>query len=484
LYLYSSVFICGPSFEIMTETTTQNSRFPHPLVLLIAFIILAGAATYLLPAGRYERVANEATGRTAVVPGSYQRVEQSPVGPWGVLSSIQKGMIEAASVIFFVFLVGGAFTVVEQTGALTSAVESLVSKLESRPFWVIPISTLAFATGGATFGMYEETIAFIPILVLLARRLGFDALTGVAVCTGAAALGSGFGPLNPFNVGIAQKVAELPLFSGLHFRAVVWLLAVALLIHHTAKHARSVRKQGAEEETPPVLAALDEGADSADRSQKTGSTGRHAAVLLVMAATFGVLLFGVIRLEWGIDELATLFFTMGIAAGLIGGLGINGTARSFVAGFQALAFGALIIGFARAILVVLEQGAIIDTMVAGLVAPLVGLPGWATVMGMFTAHALLHLPMPSLSGQAMITMPILVPLSDLLNISRQVTVLAYQYGTGIFELVYPTQGALLAVLAIAGVRYDRWLRFMAWLVVKLILLSALALFVALAIGLK
>jgi uncharacterized ion transporter superfamily protein YfcC len=207
-------------------------------------------------------------------------------------------------------------------------------------------------------------------------------------------------------------------------------------------------------------------------------------VLFVMAATFAVLIFGVIRLQWYMGELATLFLTMGIVAGLVGGLGINGTARAFVAGFQAMAFAALIIGFARAILVILDEGAIIDTMVAGLVAPLAELPGWATVMGMFTMHALLHLPVPSLSGQAMITMPILVPLSDLLGISRQVTVLAYQYGTGIFELVYPTQGSLLAVLAIAGVRYDRWLRFIFWLVVKLILLSALALFVALAIGLK
>jgi uncharacterized ion transporter superfamily protein YfcC len=472
--------------EQKTEPLAQEkrSRFPHPLVLLMVFIILAGVATYLLPAGRYERVKNEATGQTAVVAGSYQRVEPSPVGPWGVLSSIQKGMIDAAPVVFFVFLVGGAFTVIEQTGALTSAVESLVTKLASKPFWVIPISITAFAVGGATFGMNEETIAFIPILVLLARRLGFDALTGVAICTGAAVLGSGFGVLNPFNVVIAQTVAELPLLSGLAFRAVVCLLAVAVLIHHTARYALSRREEGAEDEGPPVLTGNDKEADSVEGVRKAAITKRHAAVLFVMAATFAVLIFGVIRLQWYMGELATLFLTMGIVAGLVGGLGINGTARAFVAGFQAMAFAALIIGFARAILVILDEGAIIDTMVAGLVAPLAELPGWATVMGMFTMHALLHLPVPSLSGQAMITMPILVPLSDLLGISRQVTVLAYQYGTGIFELVYPTQGSLLAVLAIAGVRYDRWLRFIFWLVVKLILLSALALFVALAIGLK
>jgi uncharacterized ion transporter superfamily protein YfcC len=269
-------------------------------------------------------------------------------------------------------------------------------------------------------------------------------------------------------------VAELPLLSGLAFRTVVCLLAVAVLIHHTLRHALSTREEG----------ATDKEAGSTEVARKAGITKRHAAVLFVMAATFAVLIFGVIRLHWYMDELATLFLVMGIVAGLVGGLGINGTAKAFVVGFQSMAFAALLIGFARAILVVLEQGAIIDTMVAGLVAPLAALPAWATVMGMFVVHALLHLPMPSLSGQAMITMPILVPLSDLLGISRQTTVLAYQYGTGIFELVYPTQGSLMAVLAIAGVSYDRWLRFTFWLIVKLILLSALALFVALAIGLN
>jgi len=476
----------GENQELQADR--KRPRFPNALVLLMAFILLAGIATYLLPAGRYERVKDESTGRTKVVANSYHRVEQTPVGPLGMLSSIQQGMISAASVIFFVFLVGGAFTVIEQTGALAFAVESLVSKLETRPLMVIPIGTLAFASGGATFGMMEETIAFIPILVLLARRLGFDALTGVSICFGGAVIGAGFGPLNPFNVGIAQSLAELPLFSGMAFRIVVCLIALALLIHHTARHARRARNAGSQAQERQSTGAIESEKAPAERvserEKAAGCAWKRAAALGVMVAAFAGLVIGVLRFGWGIDELATLFFTMGIIAGIVGGLGINGTAEAFILGFQRIAFGALLIGFARAILVVLEQGAIIDTMVAGLVAPLEHLPGWATAIGMLAVQSLLHFPVPSTSGQAMITMPILVPLSDLLGIARQVTVLAYQYGAGIFEMIYPTNGAMLAVIAIAGISFDRWLRFMLPLVIKLWALAAMALLVAISIGVK
>jgi uncharacterized ion transporter superfamily protein YfcC len=203
-----------------------RAHFPHPLTLLTGCILVAAICSYLLPAGQYDRREDPATGRQVVVGGTYHHVEQRPVGPFEALVAIPKGLTEAASVVFLVFLVGGAFTVVDETGALRQAVGWLVRRLQHREALMIPIVSLTFALGGALENMSEEIIALVPVLLLVTRRLGFDALTAVAISVGAAAVGASFSPINPFQVQIAQKLAELPLLSGLVFR--VCVLAVAL----------------------------------------------------------------------------------------------------------------------------------------------------------------------------------------------------------------------------------------------------------------
>jgi uncharacterized ion transporter superfamily protein YfcC len=443
-------------------------RFPHPLTLLVACILLAAVLTWVLPAGEYQRRADPATGRNVVVPGTYAPVEAKPVGPFEALVGIPRGMIDAASIIFYVFLVGGGFAVVERTGALTRLVNSLVAGLSSRGLLVIPVAGLVFGTGGVLLQMQEELIAFVPVLLLLTSRLGFTPLIAVAMSLGASAVGASFSFINPFQVGIAQKVAELELLSGWQFRVAFMIPALAVWIAGTMIYARRTRAP----------------AGSPDTSGEIGPAAgwRHATVLLTVVASFVAFVIGVLEYHWDFDQLSAVFFVMGVAAGLLGGLKISGTVDGFVEGFRSMAFAALLIGFARGIYVVLEQGRVVDTIVHGIFTPIADLPVTFSALAMMAAHTLIHVPVPSTSGQAVLTMPLLVPLSDLVGLSRQVTVLAYQYGAGLCELITPTNGALMAMLAASGVRYEEWLRFAGTLFGVLLVLAAAAIGVAVAAG--
>jgi uncharacterized ion transporter superfamily protein YfcC len=449
-------------------------RLPHPLILLVFCIVAAAALTWALPSGEYDRREDKAAGREVVVAGTYHAVPPSPVGPFDMLVAIPKGMADAASIIFYVFLVGGAFAVVERTGALSRLVEWLARRLASRGIWAIPIVGFAFAWGGILIQMQEELIAFVPVLLLLVRRLGFNALTAVAMSLGAAAVGASFSFINPFQVGIAQKVAELPSLSGWQFRSAALAVAWVVWIGGTMRFAR--RSRNAPESAAPAEPALDGAAEAAG--------WRQTVVLGIVIVTFVVFVIGVKQLAWDFDQLSALFFIMGVAAGLVGGLGLGGTADGYVEGFRSMAFAGLLIGFARGIYVVLNQGHVVDTIVHGLLSPIAALPTTLSALGMMAFHALVHLPVPSTSGQAVLTMPLLVPLSDLIGLSRQVTVLAYQYGAGLCELVTPTNGALMAMIAASGVRYEDWLRFVVPVLGALAAVAVIAISLAVATGLR
>jgi uncharacterized ion transporter superfamily protein YfcC len=446
----------------------MHSRVPHPLVLLVVCVFAAAVLTHLVRAGEFERRDDPATGRRAVVAGSLHPVPQNPVGPFAALMALPQGMTEAASVIFLVFLVGGAFSVVENTGAFNQGVNWLVKVLRHRTDLIVPICCVTFAAGGAVEGMWEEVIPLVPVLLLLVRSAGYDPITAVAMSIGSAAVGIAFSPINPFSVGIAQKVAQLPLLSGVEFRMAVLIAGLATWTWWTMRHAKRMRTTS-EAAFPETAAPLD---------------WRRAVILLMVGATFVAYVIGALRYDWGFDELGALFFGMGVLAGLLAGLGIDGTARAFVEGLRSMAFAATLIGFARAIFVVLDKGKIVDTVINGMVTPLMDLPAVVFALGMTVVQAAISIVIPSTSGRAVLTMPILVPMSDLLGVSRQVTVLAYQFGAGVINHILPTDGTLMAVLALAGVRFDRWFRFAAPACAMLFVLSLLAITVAVVTGLR
>ena len=439
----------------------------NPFVLLLSFILLAAGLTWVLPAGRFERRLDAATGRNVVVAGSYRAVAPAPVGPFQAVTAIHKGMVNGAALLFLIFIAGGALGIVDRTGALRHGVEWLAYRLQSRERLVVPLSCVVFAAAGVVEGFWEETIALVPVLLLLTRRVGFDAVTALGMSLGAAGVGAAFSPMNPFGVGIAQKMAELPLLSGWRFRVAVLIPAVSIWAWGTMRHAARTR-------TTP---------EAHDGSTRPELSWGHGFALLAFVAVFPVFAVGVVAFGWDLEQMAAAFFLMGAVVGLASGLGIQGTTEAFFDGCRSMVFAAMVLGVARGVFVVLDEGRILDTIVDMLVRPLVGLPATVFAGGVSVVQSLLALPVPSSSGRVVLTMPILVPMSDLLGLSRQALVTATQYWSGMLNQFLPTDGALMAVLTLAGVPYQQWLRFCLPLCAVLMLLGFLALSVGISLNL-
>lgn len=445
----------------------RSFSLPHPVVLLVMGIVIAAAITWVVPAGEYERAVDEETGRTVAVAGTYREVPRSPVGPFELAVAIPRGFIEGADVIATILFVGAAFFLVDRVGTLARLVGALVRGLGGRGLLAIPIAALFFGTMGALENMQEEIVALVPVLLVLASRTGVDAVTIVAASAGAAVVGSAFGPTNPFQAGIALTLAELPVLEGGGLRLAMWAVGIAVWIGWTLRYAARNR-------TPIEAAPADDGG---------GVTARDIAIVTCVLLPLAAYVIGALRWEWGFNELSGAFIVGAAAVGIIARLGATGTTTALLEGMQAMLPAALLVGLARSIALVLADGKVIDTILHAFAQPLGQMPPAASALLMVPAHAAIHVPVPSVSGQAALTMPVMVPLSDLIGLSRQVTVLAYQTGAGLMDMLTPTNGALLAVLLAAGVPYQRWLRFAVggWVLTTFVGIGGIL--VALAIGL-
>ena len=418
-------------------------RLPHPLVLMLGGIAVAAALTWILPAGEFDRRDDPATGRRVAVAGSYHLVEPHPVGPFAAVVAIPRGFVEGAEVIGVVLFVGGAWVLVEHLGTLTAVVGALVFFFRTRGLLAIPLVASFFAVMGALENMQEEIIPLVPVLLVLGTGLGIDPVAVLAMSGGAAMVGSAFGPTNPFQAGIALKLAELPPFSGGLLRAAMFVLAVGAWIVFTMRYAARTRT------------TTEAGANVSVVYIET----RHVVALAAMVVPMAIYVYGALRMNWGFNELSAAFFIGAMVAGLFGGLGLADCLVNYLEGMRALLPAAFMVGLARSISLVLTDGRVVDSILNGLASPLAHLPGVATAFLMVPFHALVHVAVPSVSGQAVLTMPLMVPLADLLGLSRQVPVLAYQVGAGLMELFTPTNGSIMALLLAANVPYERWLRF-------------------------
>lgn len=416
-------------------------RLPHPFLLLLGGVVIAAALTWVLPAGEYERREDPVTGARITVPGSYTSVAAAPVGVLAALVAVPRGIVAGGEVIVTILFVGGAFALLDGTGALGRLLGALVGRTR-RPRVVLVVLAVVFAAFGAAEHMHEEFIALMPVLVILSCGLGFGAVTALAMSMGAAMVGATFSPVNPFGAGIALRVAELPPLSAGGLRVSLLVAGVAVWITYTLACTRrdDIRPHLEIQATDPP-------------------TRRDALALAVVVLPILAYVWGVLRLGWGINELSGLFLVGGFAVGALQRLSAGETTRRFILGMEGMLGAALLVGVARAIGLVLADGRVIDTIVAGAVAPLGQLPPLAAASAMIPVHALLHIPVSSTSGQAVLTMPIMAPLADLLGFSRDAAVLAYQAGAVMADTVNPTNGALFAMLAKAGVSYGRWLRF-------------------------
>ena len=438
------------------EKQKKKWKTPHTFVILVAIIIIAAIATYLIPAGEFTRFKDAATGKTLVEAGSYHRIASNPLNPLLIPSAIYTGIVKSASTITFMLIIGGAFEVITSTGALTALCKKLSKTFSKHKYAVIPVFLTLFSIFGFTMGMSSEVMIFVPIGITLALFLGLDKVTGTAMIALGAAVGFTAGILNPFNVGVAQDIAELQLFSGMAYRIVILVILLAATSAYIIIYAKKV----AANPEKSVIYGIQEDTEYTFEDVSDSISKSQIAVLVIMAAGFGILIYGLSKKGWYFEEMSGLFIFMGIACGLVSGYGPSRIAKEFGNGAKGIVVGCLIIGIARTVEVILSDAKILDTIVYGIVNIVNVMPGSIKAVGMFICQSLINCVIVSGTGQAAVTMPLMVPVSDLVGISRQTAVLAFQLGDGFSNSVLPMSSSLMGYLAVSKIPYSKWLKFM------------------------
>lgn len=449
----------------------KKRKIPHAFVIVFVIILLAGVATWFVPGGKFER--EKVNGREIIQKGSFQYQENQPQY-YEIFEAPLRGFIKMADIIAFVFFVGGAFFILNKTGAINAAIAAVVRRMKGKEKMVIVVVMLIFSFFGAFFGMCEEAIPFVLIFVPLALALGYDSITGLCFSFLAAGVGFATAFFNPFTVQIAQKFAEIKPISGWEYRLGIWVFVTAFTIFWVVRYAEKVKKN-------PQLSATYE-ADQKRRVQLEKETQEmgdfnlhHGLVLGVLVLSIVFLFVGVIAWEWYITELAALFIIMGIVAGLVGKLSANDVAKAFVEGAKDIAGAALIIGLAGGIIILLEDGRIMDTILYGM-SRMIGesIPLLSSYV-MYGIQLVLNFFIPSGTTKAALTMPLFAPLADLTGITRQTAVLAYQFGDGFTNMIIPTSGVTIGTLALARVPFEKWFKWLLPLQIIFIILSLLLL---------
>jgi uncharacterized ion transporter superfamily protein YfcC len=433
-------------------------KLPHTLILIFGVMFGVAMFTWIIPGGQYERAIN-AQGREVVVDGTFEPTAGNPQGIFDLLQSPLQGLVETAHIIGFIFILGGVFNIIQRTEMIDAGILVISNALQGRESLIIPAGMILFALFGAIFGMSEEVIPFVLIFIPMAIALGYDSLIGVAIPFLGAGLGFAGAMLNPFTVGIAQGIAELPLFSGIVYRSIVWLIIVSIGIFLVMLYAKRIRK---DPQKSPVWDLDQTRRDilNEEKQREIKFTIRHRWILMAFISAILVMIYGVMRYQWFISEIAAIFLGLGIVVALISRLSANESANSFVRGAQDMIGAALVIGFARAILVLATQGQIIDTIMFHLSNTISGMPTIMAAQLMFIMQTFINFFVPSGSGQAALTMPIMAPLADLIGVSRQTAVLAFQMGDGFTNMIIPTSGVTMGVLGMAKIPWETWAKWL------------------------
>jgi len=401
-------------------------------------------------------------------------VDPNPQGFWDVFHAVVKGWIQAASMIFMVFFVGGAIKILEETGTIRVGMNHIIHKLKGKEIWAVAIIMFLMSIGGATGVFANPVVALIPLGIVLAKGLGYDNVVGFAMIYLGSYIGFNVGWGNVFTVGIAHTIAELPMFSGFGVRVFFHVVNYILVFGFVYLYIKKIKA----DPTNSLTYSIEEStAQSNVFEEKEVMTIRHMICTAIVVVAFGAIVYGSLRLKWGIDHYSVVFLMVAVFCGIIGGLGTNGTAIAFVKGCGSMAYAALVIGMARGISVVMTDGKIIDTVVYYLSLP-IGMFG--PVVGavlMFFANIVINFFIPSGSGQAVTVMPIMVPLADLTGITRQVAVQAFQFGDGFTNCIIPTASVLMGCLGLSGIPYEKYVKWAAPLIAIQLVLAMIALVV-------
>ncbi|WP_241959929.1 YfcC family protein [Staphylococcus gallinarum] len=444
-----------------TERITKKAKkfnMPHIYVILFIFGVIATISTYFIPSGQFKRIKGP-EGREMVDADSFHFISSKPVGIVDFISIIPKGLIEAGEIVFFTLIIGGMFMVLRKTGIIEIAVDKLARRFINQSVLIIPVLTTVFAIVATLIGTAELSLVYIPVIIPLIIALGYDSITATAIVLCGTVVGFTVGVLNPINTGLAQKLSGIPVFSGIGLRIILFIVVLAVTIMFIMRYAQKIKNK------PTLSSVYHADIEKRDLYQNITNqepieaTNRQKWGIAVVLLFFVILVYGVISQGWFMIEMAGLFIIMGIIVGLVTGLSTQAICEAFNEGFKDVLMGAIIVGLARSIAVVLEDGKIMDTIVHGLGSVIDGATPTIAVVGMYAVQVAINFIISSGSGQALVTMPIMAPLADMLGITRQTAVLAFQLGDGFTHVFYPTSGYFMAALAIGGVSYTKWIRF-------------------------
>lgn len=470
----------------MGEVKTKKRfsvKVPNTFVILFFLILIVSILTWIVPPGEFEYEEVEVNGvtRKLVIPGSFHTIDRSEAHPAGIIdffSSFHKGLISAADIVMLNFMVCGAFTMVIETGAFHAFLGTLLKKFQKRDKILIPLFFMIFALCGSLLGMLDEFNGLIPIIVGLGVALGYDAIVGLSIVALGAYIGFSGSIMNPYTVVVAQNIAGIPLYSNSGFRIICFLIFCTISILWIFRYGAKIKKDPTASFMygEKTMFSFDK-----DELEQYEITWKHKLILIIVVASLVLVIWGSIKEGWGSSELTGVFLLMGILAGIIDGWNADKIAEVFLKGCEAIVFGALLTGVAKATLVVMQDGMIVDTIINSLASSLQGIPSMLAAQGMLIVQTLINFIIPSGSGQAATVIPILAPIGDIIGVSREVVVLAFQFGDGFSNLLWPTCGVAV-VCALSGVPMNKWWKFYVPLFGILLVTQMILLGIAVAIG--
>ncbi len=452
-------------------------RIPHPVAMLFGIIIFATLLSHFLPAGIFDR--EMINGRMRVIPNSYKLIEQTPIGFLDMFKSLSGGFKSASDVIFIVFAGGIMFGILEKSKMIENTVGSLIKNLGvEKKYEIVTIMTFVFGLLGVFVG-YENNIALVPIAAVLSLAIGGDLILAAGIAVGGITIGFGLSPFNPYTVGIGHQIAEMPMFSGAILRSILCFIGLSILAYYNIRYLKKINKN--------PNASLGQGLDSKGMGltkdiQSYSMTLNNWIVLGVFIAGLGIMLFGIFKYEWLLKEISSIFIMIAIVAGIVSRMSTQEISETTLKSISVVAPGAFMVGYATTIKVILESGNISDTIAFELSNFLATLPIYASAFLMSISQCVMNLFIPSGSGQALATLPIMIPVGDLVGLTRQSTILAFQIGDGVTNIINPTLGGLIAMLSMCRVPFDRWLRYIVPLAFLILVIAWGFLIFSVAIG--
>lgn len=464
----------------MTETKKSfKFKMPHNYVILVSIMVLMLILTHIIPAGEYERVEDPVSGKMVVVPGSYHEIDVEAPGFFDLFMALEQGYVEAADIMFLIIFAYGFVYVLTKNGTMDAALGTMVKKVGNRVQLLIPVTMLILGLLASTMGIYEEVYGLFPVFVGIFMALGYDALVGGATIFLGVSIGYAAGTTNPYNIAVAQDIAGVDLYSGMWMRWVIFGVFEAVTIAYLMRYASKVKA----DKTKSVLYGVDlDGVErkSLDDLKDVKMTTRQKLCLLLFFATIGFLLYAVLNLGWYIDEISSLFLMAMVAAGIISGYSATEICKTFIESTKSMVGSMLVVGFTRGITILMKQGCITDTIVYGLVSVLEGGSKYVAAYGMLIMQNIIKFFINGSTSQATITMPIMAPTAELVGLSKQIAVMAYQFGNGFSDFFWPTGCALCCGLM--GVPINKWYKFATPLFLIILALEFIFITAAVAIG--